>query len=165
MNCPYRSEQDFGTLLDYMSGRLDSARTQTLETHMLVCADCAAFKTEQAEVWAALDLWEAPPVSLSFNREVLHTIEVEASAPWYRKLADSFRMGVWKPAFPLAAAVVVIAAGFLFDHQSVGTGTASPGISNAAGVSITEVDQVERTLDDIQLLRQFDTAANASRPL
>ena len=35
-------------------------------------------------------------------------------------------------------------------------GVATPGVS---GVSIVEADQLEQTLDDIQLLRQLDSVA------
>ena len=57
----------------------------------------------------------------------------------------------WKPVFPLAVAVVVITAGFLLDH---------PGDrADVRGVSVKEADQVEQTLDDIQLLHQFDSVA------
>jgi hypothetical protein len=167
MNCPLKSdglwsEYDEGILLDYSAGRLDPAKTEMLKKHMLVCPLCSAYRTEQADVWAALDTWEAPPVSMGFSRRVLRRIEEQGAAPWYRKLADTLRLGGWKPAFPLAAAALVIAAGFVFDHQ--GTGPSTHGVSGASSVSITDVDQVERTLDDIQLLRQFDAAAT-SRPM
>ena len=161
MNCPLLSENTaedtMDILLDYTAGRLDAKRTAKLEKHMLSCARCAAFRTEQAGVWAALDLWEPEPVSMSFNRSLWQKIEASASASWYRKLVDALRFGAWKPVFPLAAAVFVVAAGFVFDHQ--GTGTTTPGVINASGVSMNEVDQVEKTLDDLQLLRQFDAVS------
>ena len=72
-----------------------------------------------------------------------------AADPWYTRFAESLRRGAWKRAFPVAAAVVVIDAGFVLDHKSV-----TP--RSTARVSIHEADQVEKTLDDIQLLRQLD---------
>lgn len=157
MNCPLLSEHTADVLLDYSAGQLDAMLTAELETHMLSCARCAAFKTEQADVWAALDLWEPAPVSMSFNRRLWQKIEEAASDSWYRKLADAMRFGAWKPVFPLAAAVFVVAAGFVFDHQ--GPVTTTPNTVSNAGVSMTEVDQVEKTLDDLQLLRQFDAVS------
>ncbi len=157
MNCPLLAEDTTDVLLDYSAGRLDAKRTAMLETHMLSCVRCAAFRAEQTEVWAALELWEPEPVSMGFNRSLWQKIEESASASWYRKLVDALRFGAWKPVFPLAAAVFVVAAGFVFDHQ--GTGTPAPGILNGSGVSMNEVDQVEKTLDDLQLLRQFDAVS------
>jgi hypothetical protein len=91
-------------------------------------------------------------VSLDFNRRLWHRIDA-ANMPWYRALARLPRHWSWKPAIPLGAAVVVIATGFLVDHPGAEVSTA-PGVS----VSVTEADQVEQTLDDIQLLNQLDVA-------
>jgi anti-sigma factor RsiW len=157
MNCPSKSEDTIDVLLDYSAGRLDKARSAALEQHMAVCEDCAAFRVGQDEVWKALDAWEPEPVGMDFNRRMWQQIDAAAAAPWYRKLADSLRMGAWKPALPLTAAVVLVAAGFMMDHQ--GAVSVTPGVINGSGVSLTEADQVEKTLDDIQLLRQLDAVA------
>ena len=93
-------------------------------------------------------LWEPAPVSLDFNRRLWQRIDAAASAPWYKGLAEALRFANWKPVIPLTAAALVMAAGFLLDHPRNG--------NQAQGVSVTEADQVEQTLDDIQLLRQFD---------
>jgi anti-sigma factor RsiW len=141
-------------LLDYTAGKLDSADRAAdkarLEQHMEECATCASFRIEQAAVWEALDLWEPAPVSMDFNRRLWQRIDGIASTPWYMSLAKSLRFANWKPLFPLTAAILVIAAGFLLDH---------PGSREAVpGVTIREADQVEQTLDDIELLHQLDTA-------
>jgi anti-sigma factor RsiW len=157
MNCPLLSEETAGLLLDYTAGRLDAAHTAPLERHMENCARCAAFRTEQAALWNALDAWEPEPVSLSFKRTLWQRIDAIAAEPWYRRLIDSFRFGAWKPALPLAAAVCVITAGFVLDHSHT---PATSSVAGASGVSITEVDQAEKALDDIQLLRQLDSASH-----
>jgi anti-sigma factor RsiW len=162
MNCPLLSadfDQNDATdlLLEYTAGRLDSARAALLERHMEKCARCAAFRTEQAMVWNALDAWEPEPVSLSFNRSLWQRIDAIAAEPWYVRLIDGFRFGAWKPALPLAAAMCVITAGFVLDHAHAPTASS---VAGASGVSITEVDQAEKALDDIQLLRQLDSASH-----
>lgn len=159
MNCPLQSEQTMDLLLDYSAGRLDNARAALLGRHMESCAACAAFREEQTAMWGALDLWEPEPVSMSFNRTLWQKIEAADALPWYRRLAEGLRYGAWKPAFPLAAGALLIAAGFMFDHQaSRGTPVASRA-AVASGVSVSDAEQVEKTLDDIQLLRQFDVAS------
>lgn len=155
MICPLQT-QEADVLLEYAAGRLDSARTAVIEQHMENCAACASFRTEQTAVWNALDLWEPAPVSMDFNRRLWQRIDVAAAAPWYRSLLDSVRLTNWKPLIPLTAAILAIAGGFLLDHPS--HDTPAPGVP-VIGVSVKEADQVEQTLDDIQLLQQLDAVA------
>lgn len=151
MKCPLQTEQ-MDLLLDDAAGTLarrglDAKTMAALSAHMEACADCTAFRRGQKAVWEALDLWEPAPVSLDFNRRLWQRIEAAAALPWYRNVGESLRAH-WKPMIPLAAAALVVAGGFLLDH---------PGAKKATpDVSIIQADQVEQTLDDIQLLRQFD---------
>ena len=150
MICPLRSEET-NLLLDYSAGRLNAARKAFLEQHMDICPSCASFRLDQSAVWEALDLWEPAPVSMDFNRNLWHRIDAAAAAPWYKNLASSLRFASWKPVLPLTAAIAVIATGFLLDH---------PGARNPqSGFSVNEAEQVEQTLDDIQLLHQLDAVA------
>lgn len=155
MNCPLLAEDTADVLLDYSAGRLDKTRSARLLRHMETCGACAAFLTEQTALWSALDEWEPEPVSMDFNRRLWQGIDRIAGAPWYRRLADALRVGAWKPAIPLTAAVLIVAAGFMMDHQGTVPFTTSAAGGN--GVSVMEVDQVEQTLDDVQLLKQFDS--------
>lgn len=155
MRCPLEREETQDVLLDYSAGRLNPARAATLEAHMEECAACNSFRMEQSAVWDALDVWEPAPASMDFNRRLWQRIDAAANAPWYRTLADSLRFGGWKPAIPVALAVLAIAGGFLLDHPS--GSTATPAVQP---VSFTEADQLEQTLDDMQLLRQLDSATS-----
>jgi anti-sigma factor RsiW len=157
MTCPLQREET-DLLLDYSAGRLDAAKAAVLAQHVESCAVCASFRAEQTAVWNALDLWEAAPVSMDFNRRLWQRIEASAAAPWYRSLRDSLRFANWKPVFSLTAAILVIAAGFLLDHPGGNPGNNAPvtGVS-VTNVSLKDADQVEQTLDDIQLLQQLDT--------
>lgn len=149
MNCPLETNA-IELLLDYSAGRLNEAVRISLNRHMDSCAACAAFRVEQTAVWNALDVWEAPPVSMDFNRNLWRRIDQASSRPWYRTIADSIN---WKPLVPLTATVALIVAGFVFDHRS----ETNPN----AGFTVTEANQVEQALDDIQLLHQFDVTGDA----
>ena len=159
MICPLQREETADVLLDYSARRLDAARTLTLEQHMENCPDCALFRNEQAVVWDALDAWEPMPVSVDFNRRLWQRIDAAATACWYTRLADALRLANWKPAFPLAVAILLIAGGFLLDHPA--DKVAAPDVSTQGAsiqdVSLTEADQLEQTLDDIQMLHQLDS--------
>jgi len=157
MNCPLKSEDTLDTLLDYAAGTVDPAKSTRIEQHLTVCTECTAFLAGQTEVWKALDAWEPAPVSMDFNRQLWRRIDAAAAAPWYRKLADSLSMGAWKPALPLTAALFLVATAFMMDHQTVVKVT-TPNAGSGYTVSVTEAEQLENTLDDIQLLRQLDAA-------
>lgn len=158
MTCPCRGG-DAVLLLDYALGRLAPAQAATVGEHARECEDCALALVEYSSVSDALDLWEAPAVSTRFNRQLWERIERAASAPWYSRMADWLRLISVKSAIPVAAMAVVIAAGFLLDHPS---GAVHPAATSH--VSAAEADQAERTLDDLQLLRQFDAAVAAPGP-
>jgi anti-sigma factor RsiW len=156
--CPLIAEPNgiqMDLLLEYSAGRLDPAQSAALERHMAVCGGCAAFRAEQGALWSVLDEWEPEPVSLDFNRRLWQRLDGSAAAPWFRRFAHAWRYGAWKPAIPLAAAVLVVTTAFMMDHRESATIRSAGGSS--AGASVVEVEQVERALDDIQLLKQFDT--------
>jgi hypothetical protein len=124
---------------------------------MDVCPQCAEFRAGQELVWQALDAWEAPAITPDFNRRLYQRIETEAAAPWYKRLFTT-PLAMWKPAIPLAAAGLVIVAGFVLDHP---VATNAPSAPPAIRVSVAEAEQVESALDDLQLLRQLDTSATS----
>lgn len=154
MDCPSRTEENRDILLDYLAGRVDAARAAEFRNHMVDCFECSEFISRQAMLWDALDEWEVAPVSLEFNRNMWKKIDAAETAPWYRQLAASLRFAAWKPLLPLTAAALLIAAGFLYDHPGSQNNAAR---TNSAAVRMTDVEQVQQTLDDIQLLHQFDT--------
>jgi anti-sigma factor RsiW len=153
MICPIRNEETAELLLAYTARRLDPAKTAILEGHMDVCSHCAEFRAGQELVWQALDAWDAPVVTPDFNRRLYRRIESEAAAPWYQRLFTT-PWATWKPAIPLACAGILVIAGFVLDHPVSMTAPATPPIR----VSVTEAEQVENALDDLQLLRQLDSS-------
>jgi anti-sigma factor RsiW len=149
MTCPLKvGETDL--LIEYSAGRLDASSAAVLEKHIEQCSECASLRMEQAAVWNALDLWEPAPVSLDFNRRLWHRID---AIPWYAAFVEAIRFANWKPVMPLTAAMLLIAAGFLFDDPG--------GKASVPGVSSKEATQVEQTLEDIQLLHQLDSAVSS----
>jgi hypothetical protein len=168
MSCSIRSEEHTDQLLAYSAGKLRGDAAAKLELHMRTCADCAAIGESQSAVWNLLDTWEARPVSADFNRRLYERIDAAASASWWDKMVsslDEFLRPVFaRPAFPLAAASLIIVAGFVLDHPGrMGYSHKDQGAleATASGPEINklEVDQVEATLDDMEMLRQFDAKA------
>jgi anti-sigma factor RsiW len=155
MNCPIQNEETAELLLAYTARRLDASKTAMLESHMDVCPECAEFRAGQEMVWQALDAWVAPPVTPDFNRRLYQRIEAEAAEPWYKRLFTS-PWSMWKPAIPLAAACLLVVAGFVLDHPVASNPSAN---APAIRVGVAEAEQVESALDDLQLLRQLDSSA------
>lgn len=98
---------------------------------------------EQQALLRLLDEFEAPPVSLDFNRKLWRAIET-APQPSFVGLIRAWL----KPAIPLGVLTALVIAGFAFDHRAP--------TPSATGVTATEAEKMERTLDDIQLLGQFE---------
>ncbi len=165
MNCPIENE-NADVLLAYCARKLDADTAAILERHMLVCPECARLRDGQQAVWNALDSWEAPPVSADFDRRLYERIEAGDAPSWHRRGWDYIRKTfgpiVWRPAFPLAAAGVLVVAGFLLDHRP-GAAVVKPSPPEIR-VSLTEADQVEKTLEDMEMLRQFDPVSKDKKP-
>ena len=157
MRCPIETQDSAELLLNYSARRLGPESTAILEAHMEICAACREFRDGQRAVWEALDRWEAQPVSADFDRRLYRRIEEQESS-WWRRVVAPLRPVLWRPAVPLAAtACLVLLAGFI----SVGPERVAPPVA-VENPQIQEVEQVERALDDVDMLRQFDLVAAAA---
>jgi anti-sigma factor RsiW len=165
MRCPIETQENAELLLSYSAGRLDGEKMLAVEAHMASCPACREFHHSQAALWETLDQWDARPVSLDFDRRLYQKIEEHQQAGWWARIFGSARPMFLRPALPLAAAAcLLLVAGFIIDTP----GSKPAPVSEAP--QVREVEQVERTLDDMEMLRQFNLAApvvegDASRPM
>lgn len=147
MECPVRARENAAVLLDYCAGKLDPPAAAVLERHLEQCEACRGWLKDQQAVWTALEAWEAAPVSLDFDRRLYRRIEQEQRPAW-RRLA-------WRPAFSLAlASLVVLAALLIRPPKPVDR-------PHQAQVETLDADRLERTLDDMEMLRQLSAAPSA----
>ena len=79
MNCPMEKPEGAERLVAYCARKLDARSTAAVEEHLPGCGVCASFVRGQNAVWAALDNWEAAPVSADFDRRLHQRIEREVS--------------------------------------------------------------------------------------
>jgi hypothetical protein len=165
MRCPIETQENSELLLSYSARRLDAERTIELEAHIASCRACGEFRDSQTALWAALDQWEARPVSSDFDRRLYRKIEEQQRLGWWGRIFGDARPMFLRPALPLAAtACLLLVAGFIID-----TPDRAPA-PVAESPQVREVEQMERTLDDLEMLRQFNLAAPAaeedsSRPM
>jgi len=156
MNCPIETQENAETLLAYCAGKLEPGAEVILETHIKACPQCRAFCEGQGTLWKALDVWEAPAVSADFDRRLYGRIEAEGSLSWWDRLVRPLRPMLirpvlLRPTFAVAAACVIVTAGFLLESPNR-VGTVSP---QGPAAEVIEVEQVERALDDLEMLREF----------
>ena len=150
MNCPIKTQENREWLLEYSAGRLEGERAAMVERHVEVCPACAQFVEGQRVVWNALGQWESPEISADFNRRLYQRIGQAKPATWLDRLARPFHP-LWRPLVPAAALCLLIVAGVALHTP---TATLNPN-GPQAHVESVEPEQVERTLDDLQMLREL----------
>jgi hypothetical protein len=147
------------------AGTLTPAEQETLERHIDECAGCRRLADEQKAVWSALDVWTVPMVSEDFDQRLHARIAVAELRPWWKRQWDSLSHArfSWKPVLPVAAACVALFGVFLVHNPvSLGTSRTAPTtVIQTQDAQKVDVDQVERALDDIDMLNQLDAPATA----
>ncbi len=157
LRCPIQSGDNAEILLAYVDRKLDPETAAVLDRHVEGCMGCRQLLASQRMVWEALDSWEAESVSTDFNRRLYRRIENEEGRWWRRLLEPAFPWSM-KPAMPVAAACLVLVAAFLFR---------TPGgwESGLAGrQEVVDVEQVELTLEDLEMLRQLGVDLDSRNP-
>ncbi len=154
MKCPIETQENAELLLAYTARKLDLESTLILERHMQVCPACRRFQESQQAVWEALDAWEAPPVPAHFDERLYERIEREVESSWWRRLTRPMRPVLVRRGLPIAAAAACLAimAGVLLEHPR----NVIPANEQPKRVEAVRADQVERTLEDIELLNQLN---------
>jgi len=159
MKCPIETHENAELLLAYCARKLDPETQTLLERHLAVCPACREFQRNQETVWRALDAWDAMPVSSDFDRRLYRRIEEEkAHASWWSRLVAPFRPAFALPMMsrgvPLAAtACLLLIAGVILERPN--NVTVPEDLATAERMETIQPDQVERTLDDMELLRQL----------
>jgi hypothetical protein len=96
---------------------------------------------------AALDLWEAPPVSADFDRRIYRRIEQQQHVPWWRFLLHPQR---FVPA--MVAAAVLVAAGLWIERPAV----QPAAVPHSAAVEALPPEQAESALQEMELMQEFN---------
>jgi len=157
MICPTQEKKGAEILMDYCARTLDPVRTAEFEKHLEICGDCRHLVEVQSNVWKSLDQWAAEPVSPDFDARLYARVAREQAAPgwrqwWWRVSSPLLTpLAIWKPAVSLAVAGAVLAAVFVVHVPGVGD-TASPRVSGEVRQEKVDIEQVEKTLDDLDIL-------------
>ncbi|HUO30579.1 MAG TPA: zf-HC2 domain-containing protein [Bryobacteraceae bacterium] len=151
MNCPMESHNP-EMLVAYAAGQLNQEALAAFEKHLSGCPACSATAADQMAVWQALDVWEAPSVPSDFDRRLYGRIDAEQRLTWWERLARPFHPLMLRRILPLTAtAALLLMAGLILERPAA----VAPATKGAESV---RAEQVERTLDDLELLGQFSAA-------
>jgi anti-sigma factor RsiW len=155
MECQENAE----LLLAYCARRLDPETQSVLERHMAVCPACCEFQKGQQTVWNALDAWEAMAISSDFDRRLYRRVaEEEARASWWARLTRPiqpvFEGALLSRGVPAVAALCLLVLAAIIAERPGKVSIPDDATAEARVESILP-DQVERTLDDMEMLRQF----------
>jgi hypothetical protein len=160
MRCPIESQEHLELLLDYGSskGRPAGPLAEAFREHLDKCPACREAVAGQREVRAALDIWEAPAVSLSFNRQLY--ARIEEPVKWSERVREALShplqiLLLWKGVPVVAAAGLVLVVGILLQHPQ----PVKPFESVA--VEGVQPEQVVHALDDMEMLDAFDRSVPA----
>lgn len=154
MNCPLENNNS-EILLDYCSKQLSIESTLMVEAHLESCAECRSIAASQKAVWAALDEWEAAPVSADFDRRLYQRIEQRGDGLWARIMG--FTSGIhFRPAFTLAAACATVVFALVLRGPMMPVTDPS---DVSVRIEVVELEQAERALEDMDMLRKLGVVA------
>jgi hypothetical protein len=150
--CPLQEGEQAGLFLSWMEGAMTAEESARLEEHAAGCASCRELMDGQKAVWAALEGWEPETVSQDFNRRLYAASDAEQAQPWWKRAMERAFPFPLRPAVPVAATCLLVIGVFLFQ-------TPQPvELENKQAVVFDRVDveQVDRSLDDLDLLRELN---------
>lgn len=156
MDCPLKTGTGTEVFIAYSARTLTAQAEVELLKHIESCTGCRRMAEAQEEVWNALDAWSPEAISSNFDEKLYARIANEEQRPWWRRwLGGELNMGSsGKPAMPVAVACAALVTAFLFN-------TSQPKPRAQASVqSNIDIEQVERALDDIDMLKQLGLAAS-----
>ena len=147
MECPIENRDGAELMIAYGAGTLAPETEFALEQHLELCAKCRETARAQKEVWSSLDSWPPAPVSPNFDERLYERIAAEEQSKWWRRLFHA--NWSWRPAMPVAAACAALIAAFLLKGPANEQGVPAQTLPRP------QIEQVERALDDMEMLKQL----------
>jgi anti-sigma factor RsiW len=151
MECPQQNDAGVELIIAYAARTLDPANEAAFERHLKVCASCREMAAAQRTVWSALDELTPLPVSSNFDAKLYQRIAEEQQYTWWQRLFGA--NWSWRPAMPVAAACAVLIVALLVKNSGP---TVVPQTQSQPNL---QIEQVERALDDMDMLKQMGEAA------
>jgi len=157
MQCPSEHGDNAGILLDFCARRLSSAQTLAVERHLLECSRCRESMDAHRSFWNLMGEWQAPEVSPDFDRRLFDRLERQQDRGWRARIAGWIRL-TWKPAIPVLLTAAT-ALTFILVREPAPVPVPAP---QSAAVDGVDLNQVEQTLDDLNMLHQLSPTSSQS---
>ncbi len=116
--------------------------------HMSGCPSCLELAEQQRALWGALDYLQPLPISADFDKRLYARIAQDQPRGFF-----SWNWS-WRPAMPVAAACTALIAAFLIRGPILDQ-RPTPAVQHEN----VNIEQVERALDDIDMLKQLGVGA------
>ena len=165
MECPLKANDRTGeayrkaseAIIAFGAGSLPAVDTIAYRQHLDNCAECKQTVEAQREVWSALDSWTPDHVPSNFDEGLyvrIHAYEQQSrlTRVW-RRVVDNFSEWSWKPLMPVAVACTVLMVASLL-NSPIPKHLSPPSVEKASDTRV-DLQQVERALDDLDMLKQF----------
>lgn len=145
-------------LLEYCRGSFETERRLDIAKHAASCSECQTFIAQQQQVNALLDEWTLDPVSPEFDL-ALQAKLAQATSEGFGERLRRWLTPLWRPAIPVGAAAALAAVLITVQYPV-------PHAPSTAGETVDasriDVNQVEQTLDDLDMLRQMAPSDGSS---
>jgi hypothetical protein len=151
VECPREKHNEAELWIGYVAGTLAPDVVLELRAHLDVCASCRETVEAQKAVWIALDSWTPIEVSPGFNDAVYQRLAAEEQVRGWGRMFHA--RWSWRPAMPLAAVGAALIVALLLRAPSAKPPSAAPPASTP------QIEQVERALEDMDMLKQLGVAA------
>jgi anti-sigma-K factor RskA len=155
MECPLENGNGAELIVAYGARTLAPEAEAAFVRHMASCSNCREMAAAQQAVWLALDAWAPEPISSNFDERLYQRIATEEQGTWWQRLVRA--NWSWRPAMPVAAACAVMIAAFLIQRP------ASPPAPQSQSQPPVRIEQVQRALDDIEMLKQLGVESTTEK--
>lgn len=125
------------------------------EAHLWECPACSKVYLEQQALWRQMDTWEAPEISVGFDRRLFARIGRRLAEPWAGLEWLVRVLRPLQPAFPAALACVLLIATLVVERERQAPLPPATAVATQT-LDRDDLRQIETALDDIQMLGEFE---------
>ena len=165
--CPKAIRGGEATLVAFVAGKVRGPDGARLRAHLEDCERCRDYVEGQRAIWQLLDDWQPELQNTNFNSDFASRLAHLPPEPWFVEIGRRVAARMLKPAFTFSAIAAVLAVSVYVRNPFVASGHTQFVPRTVASaprvISPVEAEQVDRAIDDMQLLHQLDSFSEVSK--